>query len=682
MLHKLIFMGLAGLLSFTCISGALAAPTQLAESVKTGNADTYVIEGETYEDDFQKEYEEPAPALTNEENAYQKWVAFCQAFGISCNVTYEEFLSNFAASGLEHIETYLVQCIEETYEIYGKTNVGEGKARPESVQNASTQDDELENAYIALTEYTESLGMPMMMDYETFCAQYASSGLYDVDVYLDQCKDAVYAAFLQAEEGAAPLEDVAVQIGATAEMGENSGGESELNSVSGDDFKREYEDVYTERSDEENAYQKLCLFYEALFSATCPVTYANFLNGFNTSGLDTVEAYLGQCIDEYYEQYDEPVDDTKALGQAWYFNTGTSLPRRATYTKYDLLSLVQKGDILYETKGGFAPITGHAALVEGVFWSTTQSQFYIRVIEAVSPGGVCRGVFDETRLEDKRAVIVRLKSGSNRLINSASIFATNQLGKDYSFPGASRRVSASSSGWYCSELVWASYYNSGVNLDDNNGTGIIWPAQLYGSKKTYAVIPSKTKPAARYTDITNHWAYTAIAYMLNNGVMSGTSYTKFEPNTNVTRAMFVSLLYRLAGRPNVSSSELSGNTFSDVRNSDSYYYYAVAWASSKGIVAGYTDGTFKPDGLVTREQCASFLYRFARYKNLNLSYSAASLNQFTDVSQVSSYALVPMKWAVSKGIMSGTTTTTLSPQSTCTRAMSAQLLKKMIEKLM
>lgn len=62
------------------------------------------------------------------------------------------------------------------------------------------------------------------------------------------------------------------------------GGESELNSVSGDDFKREYEDVYTERSDEENAYQKLCLFYEALFRLLDPVTYANFLNGFNTSG--------------------------------------------------------------------------------------------------------------------------------------------------------------------------------------------------------------------------------------------------------------------------------------------------------------------------------------------------------------------------------------------------------------
>lgn len=258
MYRKLISVCLSCLLVFSCITGALAMPaepveqTPISEGGETNSVlDTSMPNQQMGEDNFTKEYEEPIPNLTDEENAYQKWQVFCQAFGIPCDVTYDEFLSNFAASGLEHIETYLVQCIEEAYEIYGETNVGEGKARPESVQNASTQDDELENAYIALTEYTESLGMPMMMDYETFCAQYASSGLYDVDVYLDQCKDAVYAAFLQAEEGAAPLEDVAVQIGATAEMGENSGGESELNSVSGDDFKREYEDVYTERSDEE-----------------------------------------------------------------------------------------------------------------------------------------------------------------------------------------------------------------------------------------------------------------------------------------------------------------------------------------------------------------------------------------------------------------------------------------------
>ena len=69
--------------------------------------------------------------------------------------------------------------------------------------------------------------------------------------------------------------------------------------------------------------------------------------------------------------------------------------------------------------------------------------------------------------------------------------------------------------------------------------------------------------------------------MLNNGLMSGMTAYKFEPNTNITRAMFVSLLYRLAGRPNVSLSASSSNSFSDVRDQNSYYYYAVAWASSR-----------------------------------------------------------------------------------------------------
>ena len=146
--------------------------------------------------------------------------------------------------------------------------------------------------------------------------------------------------------------------------------------------------------------------------------------------------------------------------------------------------------------------------------------------------------------------------------------------------------------------------------------------------------------------------------------------------------MFVSILYRLAGCPSISAAGKTNNSYSDVTNQNSYDYHAVVWASSKGIVAGYTDGTFKPNGLVTREQCACFLYRYARFIGLNTYYSETSLNQFTDVNQVSSYALIPMKWAVTKGIMSGTTTTTLSPKTTCTRAMSAQLLKQVIDVLM
>ena len=409
MLRKLISIGLAGLLMLSCITGALATS---AEPAEIGNAeDIYVPDSETYEDDFQTEYWEPLPDLTEEENAYDKLVALYNALDVPCSITYSDFSAAFAASD-QRIEDFLMQHIDAAYALYEETNVEGDKAQSVILQNEQSQEEKLQQAYIAVTEYSEYLGMPMMTDFETFCAQYASSGLYDVEVYRDHCKDEIYAAFLRTEEGMVPPE------------------------------------------------------------------------------------------------------------------------------------------------------------------------------EAGSESGI-------------------------RTINF-----------------------------------------------------------------------TQTKPSARFTDISNHWAYSAISYMLNNGLMSGMTAYKFEPNTNITRAMFVSLLYRLAGRPNVSLSASSSNSFSDVRDQNSYYYYAVAWASSNGIVSGYTDGTFKPDNLVTREQCASFLYRFARYKNLNLNYSNSSLNQFTDVGQVSSYALIPMKWAVSRGIMSGTTTTTLSPQTTCTRAMSAQLLKKLIDTLM
>lgn len=409
MLRKLISIGLAGLLMLSCITGALATS---AEPAETGNAeDIYVPDSETYEDDFQTEYWEPLPDLTEEENAYDKLVALYNALGVPCSITYSDFSAAFAASD-QRIEDFLMQHIDAAYALYEETNVEGDKPQSVILQNEQSQEEKLQQAYIAVTEYSEYLGMPMMTDFETFCAQYASSGLYDVEVYRDHCKDEIYAAFLRTEEGMVPPE------------------------------------------------------------------------------------------------------------------------------------------------------------------------------EAGSESGI-------------------------RTINF-----------------------------------------------------------------------TQTKPSARFTDISNHWAYSAISYMLNNGLMSGMTAYKFEPNTNITRAMFVSLLYRLAGRPNVSLSASSSNSFSDVRDQNSYYYYAIAWASSNGIVSGYTDGTFKPDNLVTREQCASFLYRFARYKNLNLNYSNSSLNRFTDVGQVSSYALIPMKWAVSRGIMSGTTTTTLSPQTTCTRAMSAQLLKKLIDTLM
>ena len=96
MLRKLISIGLAGLLMLSCITGALATS---AEPAETGNAeDIYVPDSETYEDDFQTEYWEPLPDLTEEENAYDKLVALYNALGVPCSITYSDFSAAFAAS--------------------------------------------------------------------------------------------------------------------------------------------------------------------------------------------------------------------------------------------------------------------------------------------------------------------------------------------------------------------------------------------------------------------------------------------------------------------------------------------------------------------------------------------------------------------------------------------------------
>ena len=677
MLRKLISASLACLLIFSCTAGVLAAPPEQMDPSEAIAPEEAVDSAYTYDENgILTEYVEPIPDLTDEENAYDKLIAFYGAAGLPCDITYENFLDCFAASGLEYIEDYLVQCIDELYETYSlDKDIDSGKAQPVFSQSEQSLEETLQQAYIAVTEYSEYLGMPMMTDFETFCAQYASSGLYDVEVYRDQCKDEIYAAFLRTEEGMVPHEGMPLE--SESEPVENASGLSVMSTTGDDYFDTEYKVVLPDLDDAHNAYYKLVAYYEVL-GYSCSITYDDFYRNFLNSDADSVEVYLGQCIETLENEY-EDLNSDKSGSQAWYYNTGANLPRPAKYSKYNLLSVVKKGDLLYEKRGGFAGVLGHIAIVEGVFWSVQYSQFYIRLVEAVSTG-VCRGVFDENRLAVKGDIILRPKNATDKQINDAVAFAIQQLGKPY-LPHPGQNASASAAHWYCSELAWAAYFNTGLDLDYPNTAVEVLPLHIYNSQRTTQVPYSTTKPSTTFVDI-NHWAKNAISFMLDNGVMSGMTANTFAPDRSINRAMFVSMLYRLAGCPSISAADKTNNSYSDVTNQNSYYYHAVVWASSKGIVAGYTDGTFKPNGLVTREQCACFLYRYARFIGLNTYYSETSLNQFTDVNQVSSYALIPMKWAVTKGIMSGTTTTTLSPKTTCTRAMSAQLLKKVIDVLM
>ena len=130
--------------------------------------------------------------------------------------------------------------------------------------------------------------------------------------------------------------------------------------------------------------------------------------------------------------------------------------------------------------------------------------------------------------------------------------------------------------------------------------------------------------------------------------MQGISSEKFNPDGTVTRGMIVSVLYRLEGSPAVDNKAL----FSDV-SSDKYYSSAVTWASENGIISGYSDGNFGPDDTITREQLASVLYRYAKYKGYDTS-SLANKSSYSDSRKVSVYAETAVAWANKAGIMSGT----------------------------
>lgn len=170
------------------------------------------------------------------------------------------------------------------------------------------------------------------------------------------------------------------------------------------------------------------------------------------------------------------------------------------------------------------------------------------------------------------------------------------------------------------------------------------------------------------------WFYDDVGYASGKGFMQGTSDTLFAPDNPTTRGMLVTILWRLDGEPVESN-----NVFADV-TSDTYYYDAVAWASKCGIVNGYSDTIFSPNDNITREQLASILYRYAKYKRYDIS-KTSELSEYTDKNKISDYAVSAMQWANANGIITGTSDNTLSPQGNALRCQIAAILKRFCEKI-
>ena len=192
-----------------------------------------------------------------------------------------------------------------------------------------------------------------------------------------------------------------------------------------------------------------------------------------------------------------------------------------------------------------------------------------------------------------------------------------------------------------------------------------------------SVTTSGESESIGYVDVKKgDWYEESVDYVTGNEIMNGMGESQFGPNTSMTRAMVVTVLYRM------SNSTYSGKSgFIDV-SEVSYYASAVAWASENGIVKGIGDNSFAPDAEVTREQLITILYRYAKYTKTTLKVTKNSnLSEYEDYEEISEYSLEAFEWGYEEKIISGRTETMLNPKGTASRAEVATMLMKLEEEI-
>ena len=181
-------------------------------------------------------------------------------------------------------------------------------------------------------------------------------------------------------------------------------------------------------------------------------------------------------------------------------------------------------------------------------------------------------------------------------------------------------------------------------------------------------------PGHHLTDVSKDaWYHAAVDYAVEHGIMEGVSETEFSPNTEVTRAQAVQILYNLEGQPTVDGD----NEFTDVFG---WYEAAVAWAAQTGVATGYGDGTFQPGDSITRQEFAQMLYNYAKYKGYDLT-AGGDLSQFPDSGSVADWAEAAMRWANGNELINGHDDGTIDAAGTAIRAQAASILMKFDQNL-
>lgn len=220
-------------------------------------------------------------------------------------------------------------------------------------------------------------------------------------------------------------------------------------------------------------------------------------------------------------------------------------------------------------------------------------------------------------------------------------------------------------GWYTDKELTKEY-----NFSEKVTSGFTLYAKWTESEKE-AANNKNDKPLTAFADVEpGSWYEEAVVYATKKNLFKGVSDTEFAPNSEMTRAMLVTVLYRLE---NPKENEKT-HRFADVAD-EAWYAEAVNWAAENGVINGVSETAFAPNDNITREQMAAIIYRYAKLKGYDTE-EISELSDFTDTDKISPYALDAVKWANAAKLINGISETSISPKTTATRAQVAEILMR------
>lgn len=342
------------------------------------------------------------------------------------------------------------------------------------------------------------------------------------------------------------------------------------------------------------AYENLCSYIVSLDSSF-DISIEDFYESFCLGQYVSIEEYLSSCKEEVLKYTESNVLSNSSApvrsnveNSYWYYNTGLTSPQKPNYSRYNLLNIVQKGDIIHESGNH---TFHHAAIVEGIYYDWRYGQYYIRLIEVIgySTGtgegdGVCRSILDDDRFDEREGTILRLKSAyyNESKVNSAIAFCVSQIGKSYSLGVLDNSYSSSEPDWYCSQLVWAAFYNQGINIRTLDVVGI-HPDEFLSSSKletiaSFTSIEETETPELRFVSVPSPTSVSLSWY----GVSNATAY-------NVYRARSATGTYTLIHTVTPQNDVLSTTYVDNSVSSGSSYCYRISAVvggreSNRGVV--------------------------------------------------------------------------------------------------